>query len=87
MPVTPNYGCEAQFQDDVGGSGLSRLDASLAHAPYLFGTEPCIADFSVYASVWFLETLAPEPLSAFGNVQAWSARIRGWSPESPWSSG
>jgi glutathione S-transferase len=55
---------------------LSRLDASLAHAPYLFGTEPCIADFSVYASVWFLETLAPEPLSAFGNVQAWSARIR-----------
>jgi len=68
---------------------LARLDSALGKQPYLLGAAPCIADFSAFASVWFLESLAPEPVAAYANVRAWSERIRAIPrPEStPLSSG
>src|SRR6185312_1004508 len=55
---------------------LARLDATLAKQPFLVGNAPCIADFAVFASVWFLETLAPEPAAGYRHLLAWSQRIR-----------
>lgn len=55
---------------------LERIDGELGLRDYLCGTEPSIADFSVYHSVWFLEMLAPEPLARFANLKRWAERIR-----------
>jgi len=57
-------------------AALDRLDRQLARGSFLMGEAPCIADFSVYHSVWFLETAAPEPLVPFERLRAWAARIR-----------
>jgi glutathione S-transferase len=54
---------------------LTRIDATLSSSPYLLGTLPSIADFSVYVSAWFLKVLAPEPLSGLASVAAWMERI------------
>jgi glutathione S-transferase len=54
---------------------LSRLDGALAKDAFLFGKAPCIADFSAYHLLWFLEKLAPEPLADFGAVRVWMDRI------------
>ena len=54
---------------------LSRIDAALTGSPFLFGKEPCIADFSAYHLVWFLEKMVPEPLAGLGAVKAWMDRI------------
>lgn len=54
---------------------LSRLEAALANEPFFFGKTPCIADFSAYHLLWFLEKLAPEPLADFGALRAWMDRI------------
>lgn len=54
---------------------LARLDGHLATRPFLQGDAPCIADFSVYHSAWFLERLAPEPLASFPALRAWMERI------------
>lgn len=56
---------------------LVELDARLAQAEFLFGTEPSIADFSVYHCLWFLMNNpmnAPllEPHTA---VARWMARM------------
>jgi glutathione S-transferase len=55
---------------------LDRLDRQLSRSPFLLGDAPCIADFSVFHSVWFLETAAPEPVAPFEHLRAWAARIR-----------
>jgi glutathione S-transferase len=57
-------------------SYLQRIDDQLAGAEYLLGTAPCIADFSVYHCLWFLQTLVPEQLEPFANIQRWMERIR-----------
>jgi len=54
---------------------LVRLEQELAERPFLLGAAPSIADFSAYHPVWFLKTLAPEPLAPFPRVLAWAARI------------
>lgn len=54
---------------------LSRLESVLASDAFLMGKAPCIADFSVYHLLWFLEKLAPEPLADFSAVKTWMERI------------
>jgi len=57
-------------------AALTTLDGQVSRSPFLMGDAPCIADLSVYHSVWFLETTAPEPLVPFENLRAWAGRIR-----------
>jgi glutathione S-transferase len=83
--LSPGFrGCQAHVD-----AYLARLDSALRKQPYLLGSAPCIADFSAFASVWFLESLVPEPVSGYASVRAWSERIRAIPrPEStPLSSG
>lgn len=54
---------------------LARVDAHLASRTFLLGEVPCIADFSVYHSAWFLERLAPEPLAGFAALVRWMERV------------
>ena len=62
----------AQFQ-----SALRSFEQALAGQPWLLGTEPSIADFSVYHCVWFTARagLADVLLAPFPAVRAWTARI------------
>jgi glutathione S-transferase len=70
--MAPNFrACQAHVD-----AHLARLDGALAKQPYLLGGAPSIADFAAFTSVWFLETLVPEPLAPYANVTAWTARIR-----------
>lgn len=57
---------------------LRRLDDMLTgDKPYLLGVQPCIADFSVYHCIWFLQLA--QPLAAIldrtPNVKEWSTRM------------
>lgn len=57
---------------------LRRLENMLADGkPYLLGAQPCIADFSVYHSVWFLRS-APavaEVLEVAPKLKEWAGRM------------
>lgn len=55
---------------------LDELDRSLASG-FLFGDKPCIADFSVYHCLWFLDNNAVNApiLDDFRQVRAWMARM------------
>ncbi|KIF82545.1 glutathione S-transferase family protein [Noviherbaspirillum autotrophicum] len=57
---------------------LRRLESMLAGGrPYLLGAQPCIADFSVYHSVWFLQS-APAVagvLDVAPQLKAWATRM------------
>lgn len=66
------------------GAYLARLDAHLASRTFLLGDAPCIADFAVYHSAWFLERMAPEPLLPFAALGRWMERIAApvWEPAS-----
>lgn len=63
---------------------LSRLESVLANDAFLMGKAPCIADFSAYHLLWFLEKLAPEPLADFAAVRTWMDRIASM-PDAPHS--
>jgi glutathione S-transferase len=54
---------------------LSRLESALQRDPFLLGKAPSIADFSAYHLLWFLEKLAPEPLSDHTAIRTWMDRI------------
>jgi len=57
-------------------SYLDELERTLA-APFLFGSTPCIADFSLYHCLWLIANnpvVAPL-LDGHPNVTAWRARI------------
>jgi glutathione S-transferase len=56
---------------------LQRFEAALQRSEYLLGSEPCIADFSVYHSLWIVSRTAPEKLAGFARVGAWMERIAG----------
>ena len=62
----------AQFR-----SALGALDQTLARQPWLLGTAPSIADFSVYHCVWFTVRagVADALLASYPAVRAWYARI------------
>ena len=62
----------AQYQ-----SALRSFERALAGHPWLLGTQPSIADFSVYHCVWFTARagLADLLLAPYPAVRAWFARI------------
>ena len=87
-------GAAQAFSDDRRSMGMPRLrpqDATAAYRSYLrriasmveehdflFGTEPCVADFAAYHPLWFTRTCVPAMagiLSATPAVLEWMDRI------------
>ena len=59
---------------------LEGLEVRLQAQPYLFGDEPCHADFSAYHSLWFVVDLAEKPLLVdFPKVREWYLRMRSFN--------
>jgi glutathione S-transferase len=54
---------------------LARLNESLGRQNFVFGSAPCIADFSSYHSLWMLEQVSQTPFSAYTHLEAWMQRI------------
>ncbi len=50
------------------------LDAHLAKRPYLVGTEPTLADFSVAAALFYAKE-AELPLAPYAHLQDWFGRV------------
>ena len=56
-------------------SHISSMESMLSE-DFLFGSTPCIADFSAYHGLWFVSELAGKPwLRDFPKVKAWMARM------------
>lgn len=54
-----------------------RTMESMLSEDFLFGSTPCIADFSAYHGLWFVCELAGKPwLRDFPKVKAWMARMK-----------
>ena len=67
-------------------SQLRRIASMLEHQVFLLGDTPCLADFSVYHSVWFTQVQVPMLagiLDATPVVKAWTARIAAFGQGSP----
>jgi len=59
-------------------SHLRRLAHMLHDQPFLFGQQPCIADFAAYHPLWFTRTITPNMagiLDATPGVLAWMDRM------------
>jgi glutathione S-transferase len=59
-------------------SYLRRLAHMADEHDFLFGAEPCVADFSAYHAVWFTQTQAPvlaDILNATPSVGEWTQRM------------
>jgi glutathione S-transferase len=59
-------------------SQLRRIASMLEHQAFLLGDTPCLADFSVYHSVWFTQVQVPMLAGILDTtpvVKAWTARI------------
>jgi glutathione S-transferase len=59
---------------DVYNREAKLLEAHLAKQPYLVGKEPTLADFSVAASLLYVEQ-AELPIEPYARVQEWFARV------------
>jgi glutathione S-transferase len=72
----PLVSLPAEAAINTFGAYLTQLDQSLAHA-YLYGAKPCIADFSVYHCLWFVDqnTVNSALLDPHPNVRAWMTRM------------
>ena len=60
-------------------SYLRRLASMLHGQDFLFGAQPCIADFAAYPPLWFTQTLTPALAGIFDatpEVKAWMARMQ-----------
>lgn len=56
---------------------LVDLEKRLQAQAWLFGEQPCIADFSAYHSLWFLREVAESKLlDEFSSVLAWMDRVK-----------
>ena len=67
-------------------SQLRRIASMLEHQAFLLGDTPCLADFSVYHSVWFTQVQVPilaGILDATPVVKAWTARMAAFGQGSP----
>lgn len=57
-------------------SHISSMESMLSE-DFLFGSTPCIADFSAYHGLWFVSELAGKPwLRDFPKVKAWMERMK-----------
>jgi glutathione S-transferase len=54
---------------------LLRIEQSLAHGPYLLGSAPTLADFSVYHSLWLISRVKPEALAEAPHTRAFIERL------------
>ena len=67
---------------DAGGtykSYLRRLASMLHGQDFLFGAQPCVADFAAYHPLWFTQERTPALagiLDATPDVKAWMARMK-----------
>ncbi len=61
-------------------AALGELQDKLADSPYLFGETPCIADFSVYHNIWFLNNhpLNTALLDDYPAVRRWFEAFQGF---------
>lgn len=71
-------------------SYLRRLASMLHGQDFLFGTQPCVADFAAYHPLWFTQERTPALAGIFDatpEVKAWMARMKaiGHSISSPCS--
>ena len=60
-------------------SYLRRIANMLDGQDFLFGDQPCVADFSVYHPLWFTQERTPALASIFDatpNISAWMARMK-----------
>ncbi len=60
-------------------SYLRRIGSMLQGQDFLFGTQPCVADFAVYHPIWFTQERTPALagiLDATPEVQRWMARMK-----------
>lgn len=56
---------------------LAELSERLHASPFLFGEQPCHADFSVYHTLWFLTEVGGSTLvNEFPRVRQWQQRLR-----------
>jgi glutathione S-transferase len=58
---------------------LRRIDNLLHGKDFLFGDQPCVADFAVYHPIWFTQERTPALagiLDATPEVQSWMARMQ-----------
>lgn len=65
-------------------SYLRRLAHMLESGPYLFGAQPCIADFAAYHTLWFTRNTAPLAgiLDSAPGITDWLARMDAFSQAS-----
>ncbi len=73
-------GARMHFADGTAmyKSHLRRIASMLEDQPFLLGEQPCLADFSVYHSLWFTRVQVPVlagVLAATPAVQAWLDRM------------
>ena len=69
---------------------LQWLDSQLADGrPFLLGEKPCIADFSVVHSLWFIRRAPPVAtiLQAYARLDAWRVRVAAFGQGSPQAMG
>ncbi len=60
------------------GSYLAQLERSLT-TPFLFGDAPCIADFSVYHCLWFVDNpVNAELIDPYSKVRDWMSSMAGF---------
>ncbi len=60
------------------GSYLTQLERSLT-TPFLFGETPCIADFSVYHCLWFVDNpVNADLIDPYPEVRDWLSRMAGF---------
>ena len=58
---------------------LQRIASMLQGQDFLFGNQPCVADFAVYHPIWFTQERTPALagiLEATPEVQSWMARMK-----------
>lgn len=62
---------------------IDRMEHMLSH-DFLFGDNPCIADFSAYHSLWYVYDIANKPVLAKApRVKAWMDRMRAFNRIQP----
>lgn len=62
---------------------LTHLEARLQH-DYLFGSQPNIADFSAYHSLWFIRDFAEKKtIAPFPKINAWMDRMKSFGNGAP----
>ncbi|MDX1803271.1 MAG: glutathione S-transferase family protein [Alcanivorax sp.] len=85
-----SMGRKARVKAMTPGQARRRVRRHMAHMEnlltrdFLFGSQPSIADFSAYHSLWFLCDLAEKPwLDDFPIVAAWMERMRAFGHGQP----